>query len=134
MTRRGTAFSLLFGALAGWGCGAGKPPGKPDLPQSVSPGWTLKSYEHADVPAGVPARVKPECWRAEYAGPGSATVWACGYAEGSSAFDAMQRAESEANTVKFQQDRFLVMVKWNGGSRAEVTALVRGVQKSLKTP
>jgi len=34
--------------------------------------------------------------------------------------------------VKFQEGDYLVIAKWNGGSRAEVTALFRAIQKTLQ--
>jgi hypothetical protein len=107
-------------------------PAKPDLPASVSPGWVRKSYEPAPPPPGLPDGPAPQCWKAEYAGPGSAQAWVCGYNMSGSAFNAEQRAHAEANTVKFQEGDYLVIAKWNGGSRAEVTALFRAIQKTLQ--
>ena len=114
-------------------CGEKAFPGKPDLPQSVSPGWVMKSYERAAAPEGLPAGVQPQCWKADYSGAqnGSAEVWVCGYQQGSSAFNAMQRARAAANTVKFQKNQFLVMVRWNGSSRTDLVALMRVLEKSL---
>jgi hypothetical protein len=128
-----TKISLLPAALLLLlsGCGADSPPGKPELPLSVSPGWTRKSFEHANPPPGLPDNAKPECWKAEYAGPGAAEVWTCGFAVEGAAFDAMQRTRAEAGTVKFQAGKFLVLVKWTSGSKETITALVRAVQKSL---
>ena len=126
--------------LAGFGlglmaCGGGAVPGKPELPQSVSPGWVQKSFVHVEPPAGLPAGQKVDCWKAEYAGAnsGSAEVWTCGYAAESGAFDAAQRFGSGADRVKFQAGRYLVIVQWTGGSRTDVTALIRAVQKALGT-
>jgi hypothetical protein len=107
-------------------------PGKPELPASVSPGWTLKSYDVSSPPTGLPDGPVPQCWKADYAGPGSAEVWACGYRVSGSAFNAEQRARAEADTVKFQEGNYLIIVNWHGGSRAEVTALIRGLQKALQ--
>jgi hypothetical protein len=101
------------------------------LPQSVAPGWTLKAFERSAPPSGLPTRVTPVCWRADYASEGAAQVWVCGYVEGSSAFDAVQRARTEADTVKFQEGRYLTIVKWSGVSREDITALIRAVQKAL---
>jgi hypothetical protein len=126
--------SLLLAGLICGACGEVSMPRRPDLPASVSPGWTRKSYEASAPPPGLPDPAAPVCWKAEYAGTGSsAEVWACGYRGSGSAFDAEQRARAEANTVKFQEGNYLVIAKWNGGSRAEVTALIRGVQRSLQT-
>jgi hypothetical protein len=118
--------------VAAAGCGNGTPPGKPDLPQSVAPGWTLKAFDRSAAPSGLPAGSAPRCWRADYVSEGSAQVWICGYAEESSAFDAVQRARAEADTVKFQVGRYLTIVQWRGVSREEITALIRAVQKALK--
>jgi hypothetical protein len=113
------------------GCGGGAVPGKPELPQSVSPGWVQKSFVHVDPPAGLPGGQKVDCWKAEYAGSGTAEVWTCGYAAESGAFDAAQRFGSGADRVKFQVGKYLVITEWSGGSRADVTALIRAIQKDL---
>jgi hypothetical protein len=133
MRRRAKLSLLLAVWLCGlWeGCGAGSMPGQPDLPASVSPGWTRKSYADAPPPSGLPAGPAPRCWKADYAGAGTAEVWTCAYRASGSAFDAQQRARAEADTVKFQEGNYLVIVKWSGGSRAEVTALIRAVQNTL---
>ena len=73
----------------------------------------------------------PQCWKAQYEGVGTAEVWACGYRERGSAFDAVQRAPAAAQTVKFQEGKYLVLVKWNGVPKANLTALIRAVQKTL---
>jgi hypothetical protein len=125
---------LLAGVVLGMAaCGEGAVPARPDLPQSVSPGWTRKSFVHADPPAGLPSGQKVECWKAEYAGPGSASILTCGYAAESGAFDAAQRFPSGGDRVKFQSGKYLVLVQWTGGSKAEITALVRALQKTLGT-
>lgn len=109
-------------------------PERPDLPQSVTPSWTRKSFEKAPPPAGVPARAAPECWKADYAGgdSGVASAWVCGYTSDGGAFDAMQRTETGANTVKFQEGRRLAVVRWNGASRDEIKALVLAVQRAMR--
>jgi hypothetical protein len=43
----------------------------------------------------------------------------------------MQRARAEAQTVKFQEGNYLVLVNWNDAPKANLTALVRAVQKAL---
>jgi hypothetical protein len=94
----------------------------------------MKGYDRSGVPEGLPEGVQPQCWKADYAGAqnGSAEVWVCGFRERSSAFNAVQRARAAANTLKFQKDRFLVLVRWNGGSRTDLTALMRVLENSLK--
>ena len=116
--------------LAG-GCSGGRP-AKPEIPASVSPGWKLSSFERAAIPAEIPASDSPDCWKAEYEGAGSATVWVCGYKARASAFDAVQRARAEAQTVKFQEGAWLVLVKWNNAPKTSLTALIRAIQKALQ--
>jgi hypothetical protein len=105
---------------------------KPDIPDSVSPGWKLNSIAASAVPAGVPADGSPDCWKADYSGQGSANVWLCWYKATANAFDAVQRARAEAQTVKFQEDHYLVLVSWNNAPKANLTALIRALQKSLQ--
>ncbi len=97
----------------------------------MSPGWTLKAFEHVEAPAGVPPSASRQCWKAEYLNKGSAEVWICGYTVEGGAFDAMQRAPAEANAVKFQEGRYLVIARWNGVTKTDITTLVRAIQKSI---
>lgn len=129
---RWETFSLLLvmtGLLAG--CGEAGP-GEPKLPESATPGWTRKSLAKTAVPAGVAGKTQPACWKAEYSTKGSAEVTACGFAAEAAAFEAMQKGRAEADTVKFQEGKFYVIVQWRGVSRDEITALVRAVQRDLK--
>ena len=129
--RRGTSSLLLTAALFAAGCGAGDAP-RPDLPASVSPGWTLRKMELSAPPGGLPAAgMPPVCWKANYASEGDATVWVCGYRQSASAFDAAQRMPSGASTVKFQQGVYLVVVQWSNVSQTGITVLVRAIGKSL---
>jgi len=59
-----------------------------------------------------------------------AEVWACGYAQG--AFEPYQRARAAANTLKFYKGRYLVIVRWNNGTRVDVLALMRALVAGLK--
>ena len=119
---------MAAGSLA---CSSGDAP-KPDLPASVSPGWALKKMEPSGPPAGLPAATTPPvCWKADYAGEGEATVWACGYRVSGTAFDAAQRIPARPNTVKFQQSQYLVVVEWRNASQTSVTTLIRALQKSI---
>jgi hypothetical protein len=115
--------SLLFAGLLLGSC-ATSPPKKPDLPDSISPGWKLSSISQS-------AEGEPACWKADYAGPGSAEVRICWYKAMGSAFDAVQRARAEAQTVKFQVEHYFVLVKWNNAPKPDLTALVRAIQKAL---
>lgn len=136
MIVRRETFSLLFVALLAAlstmlaGCRPGVA-AKPDLPQSVSPGWKLTSFAESPVPAGVPAVSPPLCWRGLYEGQGTVEVWVCGYREGGGAFDAVQRTPAAAQAVKFQEGNYLVLVKWNAVPKASLTALIREIQKTL---
>lgn len=112
-------------------CASG-PPSKPDIPASVSPGWKLASLDKSSLPAGIPSNGAPACWKANYAGQGSADVWVCWYKVSANALDAVQRAGAEAQTVKFQEGRYLVLVKWNNVSKADLEALIRALQKALQ--
>jgi len=123
--------SLLTAACLLGACTSGPPP-KPDLPDSISPGWKLSSLNKSGLPSGVPADGSPECWKADYTGAGTAEAWICWYKATGSAFDAAQRARAEAQTVKFQEEHYLVLVKWNNVPKASVGALVRAIQKALQ--
>jgi hypothetical protein len=107
-------------------------PGKPNLPETATPGWTRKSLTEGSSPAGLPSTAKAQCWKAEYASKGEAEVWACGFASEGAAFEAVQKGRAEANTVKFQEGKYFITVAWRGVSRDEITALVRAVQRDLK--
>jgi len=115
--------SLLFAALLLTGC-ASSPPPKPDIPDSVSPGWKLSSLTKS---AG-----SPDCWKANYTGAGDAEVRICWYKATASAFEAVQRTRAEAQTVKFQEEHYFALVKWNNVPKANLTALIRAIQKALQ--
>jgi hypothetical protein len=102
---------------------AAAPPRQPGIPDSVSPGWKLTSLTKS---AGT-----PDCWNAEYSGPGNAEVKICWYQASGSAFDAVQRTSAEAQAVKFQKDHYFVLVKWNNVPKANLAALIRAIQKAL---
>ena len=128
MTQRVT-LSLLFAALL-TACGVASQ-SAPDLPESVSPGWKRNAITAAaDVP-GSAANTK--CWTTQYTGPGTADVSVCRYKMEASAFDAVQRTPIAAQTVKFQENNFLVVLRWNGAPKASLTALIRALQKSLNS-
>jgi len=112
-------------------CGGGSA-ARPDLPTSVAPGWNLTSLDSAPPPAGLPGDGSPTCWKAVYSGPGSAQIWVCGYSSETGAFDAQQRTRAEAQTVKFQEGKRLVIVQWTEAKRTDLEALVRTIQKRLR--
>jgi hypothetical protein len=90
------------------------------------------SLAPAAAPVGLPPGDSPACWKGEYGGPGSVQAWLCGYKVRESAFDALQRARTEAQTVKFQEGSYLVLLQWNNVSKENLTALVRAIQKALQ--
>jgi hypothetical protein len=122
MKRRGQT-SLLFVSVLLAAC-APAPPRQPDIPDSVSPGWKLSSLTKS---AGT-----PDCWIADYTGAGNAEVKICWYQATGSAFDAVQRTSAEAQAVKFQVEHYFVLVKWNNVPKANLTALIRAIQKALQ--
>jgi len=123
--------SLLFVSFLLAAC-ASSPPPKPEIPDSVSPGWKLASLTRAGLPSGVPSDGAPECWKADYAGSGTAEAWICWYKAAANAFEAVQRARAEAQTVKFQEEHYFVLVQWNNVPKANLTALIRALQKALQ--
>jgi hypothetical protein len=66
-----------------------------------------------------------------YSGSGNVESWLCWYKVAGNAFEAVQRSRAEAQTVKFQEGQWFVLLKWNNASRADLTALIRAVQKAL---
>lgn len=115
--------SLLFAAVVISSCASG-PPAKPDIPDSVSPGWKLASLAKS-------ADGDPTCWNATYTGTGSAEARICWYKATASAFEATQRTPAEAQSVKFQEEHYFIRVRWNNVPKANLTALVRALEKSL---
>jgi hypothetical protein len=111
-------------------CGS-QAPAKPDIPESVSPGWKLSSLAKSVRPAGLAPAGSPQCWKAMYSGSGEVETWLCWYSVPGSAFEAVQRSRAEAQTVKFQEGPWFVLLKWNKASRADLTALTRALQKAL---
>jgi hypothetical protein len=108
-------------------------PAKPEIPESISPGWKLTSLASSPRPAEVAPDGDPRCWKAEYTGSGTAEVAICWYKVSGNAFEALQRTRAEAQAVKFQQGHYFILVKWNNAPKADVTALVRAIEKALGT-
>ena len=125
------SFSLLLASIVLAAC-ASDHGARPDLPASISPGWKLSSLDRSAAPSGILRDGSPECWKADYSGEGSAQVWVCRYSAEASAFEAVQRARAEAQTVKFQEGRYFVLVQWNNVPKVSLTALVRTIQKTLQ--
>jgi len=132
MNRRRANFSLLLACALLAGCGGGASTAKPEMPDSVSPGWKLNSLTETPAPPEIPKTgTPPVCWKADYAGQGTAQIFICRYAVEAAAFDAAQRVPAEAQAVKFQSGAWFVLVKWNATAKADLTALIRAVQKAL---
>ena len=129
---------LLLTAAWLTGCGKDAPPPKPELPKIAAPSWNLGAYDAAPPPPGLPASTQPPtCWKAAYNGTPPATVWVCGYPTGGGAFDAVQRTATGANTVKFEEDRYLVIASCpalnDPAARDGFQNLVRAIQQKLKS-
>lgn len=88
------------------------------------------------MPSAISGAGEAQCWKADYAGQSapqtSAQVWVCRYATSDGAFNAMQRARTEAQMVRFQDRRYLVLVRWNDAPKASLTALVRAMQRAVQ--
>lgn len=88
--------------------------------------------EQSSAPDRLPqSQTPPVCWKADYAGEGDVSVWACDYRAEAGAFDAAQRMPAGANEVKFQKGQYLVVVRWNNVSHGGITALVSSLQRTL---
>ena len=88
--------------------------------------------ESGGAPERLPqASPAPSCWRADYAGEGPVTVWACGYRTPESAFEAVQKMTPAAQEVKFRRGRYLIVVNWKSVSQEGITTLIRAIQRSL---
>jgi hypothetical protein len=124
---------LVLGACLIEACSPARP-AKPDIPTSISPGWKLSSLDKAPPPPEVSGDGSPECWKARYTAEGPADLWICWYRAPANAFEAVQRVRAEAQTVKFQEGRYFILVKWNNVPKASLTALVRGIEKALQPP
>jgi hypothetical protein len=66
-----------------------------------------------------------------YAGSAEARVWICRYAAEPGAFDAWQRVQADAATMKFQEGDYLVLVKGNNAPNADLIALMRAIRAAI---
>jgi hypothetical protein len=107
------------------------PPSRPQIPESVSPGWKLNSLASAPRPEELASDGNPTCWKGSYTGAGTADVSICWYKASANAFEATQRTRAAAQAVKFQQGNYFVIVKWNDTPKPNVSALVRALEKAL---
>ncbi|MDQ6677747.1 MAG: hypothetical protein M3Z09_10680 [Acidobacteriota bacterium] len=113
---------------------ASAPSGPPDLPESASFGWQLKSMTQTK-PEAAPETVRAlgfmRSWRAEYGGPGVAHVDVYRLKSEAAGLEMTQRWRPSAQTVTIFNARYFVVVAWEGASRAAATALVGRIEKSL---
>ncbi len=125
----GALFSLLV--LSACSHGAGE---MPKLPDSVPPGWQLKSLAQTD-PNAAPDTVRQlgfaRSWRGEYTGPGIAHVDLYELKSSAAGLEMTQRWRAAANTVTLFNARYFAVVHWESGERAAITALVGRLEKSL---
>lgn len=143
----GTRLLIAMLALSGMLCACSDTRlATPVLPESVSPpGWRLISFDRSAAVPYVPypssrrhsvrgqeeAGGAPDCWIANYAGPGTAQIWLCRYSATTGAFDGWQRARADGQTVKFQEGKYLVLVKSDDTPNASLTLLMRALQAAL---
>ena len=120
---RRESLSLLFAAVL-TACAVGQS-GPPDLPETASPGWKR------GVIAASADRGTAKCWETLYTSTGTSQVSICRYVNTAGAFDAVQRTPAAAQVVKFQEARYLVLITWKDTPKANLTALIRAIQKSL---
>jgi hypothetical protein len=73
----------------------------------------------------------PDCWKANYAGPGTARIWLCRYSATSGAFDGWQRIRADGQTVKFQEGKYLVLVQSDDTPNANLASLMHALQSAL---
>src|SRR5215472_13067184 len=108
----------IFAVILASCTGSGPSVARPELPQSVPPGWLQQNYVESAPPEDLPKTGEPpKCWLATYSGPGQAEVHLCAYRTEGPAFDAGQRFPSAANTVKFQIQKWFVLVYWAGANQ-----------------
>lgn len=143
---RNRLLATLLGLSTALGA-CGESPPKPTLPEQMSPGWKLTSFNPSAAPLYIPypsSRHSPgqdqqfsaprstDCWQAIYSGPGVAQIWLCRFSATSSAFDAWQRVRADSQTVKFQEGVYLVLVKGRNTSTRDLNALMRATQTALR--
>ena len=98
--------------------GCARKSGAPELPESASFGWQLKSVRETG----------PKAWRAEYVGPGLAHVDVYETATG---LDMWQKWKPVKDTVTFFNTRYFVVVSWEKVEKEPLHALVSLLEKRL---
>jgi len=69
--------------------------------------------------------------RAEYEGPGTATVELFELTSSAGGLEMVQRWRAAPNTVVWYSPRFFVVVRWNSPDREAVHSLIRTLQKEF---
>jgi hypothetical protein len=93
----------------------------------------LKSLEPAAL-ADAPELARPRIrswWKAEYGGPGIGRVQVYEL-NASVGLDLVQKWRPAPDSVTFDTERYFIVVSWENADRSAATALVRGLQSSLK--
>ena len=113
-------------------CGA--PAGPLKLPESAGFGWKLKDIAETKADAA-PDVVRTagvnRSWRAEYSGPGVATVDVYALKSEAAGLAITQHWRPSAETVTIFNARYFVVIHWQTTNRAAATALVGQIERSL---
>jgi hypothetical protein len=70
-------------------------------------------------------------WKALYKGPGAATVEVYELTSSAGGLEMVQRWRPAADTVVWYTPQYFVVVRWHGGDRTMVSALIRALEKQL---
>jgi hypothetical protein len=95
---------------------------KPELPQSVSPGWQLTGMRETEP---------GKAWEAIYTGPGKVRVRVWSIQSIAEGLDRVQKWEPAANTVVFYSDRYFAVLDWAAADAAQAGTLVRAVERAI---
>jgi hypothetical protein len=106
----------------------------PDFPATVAGGWHLKSTQT------LTAATAPEFerqigtrgwWKALYEGSGSATIEVYELTSSAGGLEMVQKWRAAADTVVWYTPQYFVVVRWHGGDRSMVSALIRAFEKQF---
>jgi hypothetical protein len=106
----------------------------PYFPATVAGGWHLKttqSFPAAAAPEFVRQIGTRGWWKALYEGPGSATIEVYELTSSAGGLEMVQKWRAAADTVVWYTSQYFVVVRWRGGDRAMVSALVRAFEKQF---
>ena len=132
MTRR----LFLLPAVLWIGCKGRQASPEALLPQSMEGGWHRTALVTAGV-ASAPELLRrlglAQVYKGVYEGPAAAAVTVYVMAAPTSAFEAAQKWQPEADSVFFYQEQYFVHVGWKKADRGAISRLVRGLEKHLKS-